>query len=292
MLVNFSSELGDWIQHNLARGCGVDALVDSMVAQRFEPHVARGLATAFWRAHTEGRPQPQEAVSIDDAPQQPYVYETPRLAPGAVIHANDRDVPVLMRLERPMLAVLDGVLSTDECAQLIALARPRLRPSTIVDPVTGEDTVTHNRDSEGMFFKLCETPFIARLDQRISEIMNCPLEHGEGLQVLRYGPQAKNTPHFDFLVPSHAANRASLARSGQRVSTMVIYLNEVADGGETVFPEVGLAVAPKRGNAVYFEYANSRGQVDLASVHAGAPVHQGEKWAVTKWVRERRFVPA
>ena len=294
MLVNFSAELADWIEHNLARGCGVDALVESMVAQRFEPHIARGLAQAFWHAREEGRAPPQEAISIDalDDQPQPYVYETPRLPSGPVIRTFDRDVPVLMRLARPMLAVLDGVLSADECTQLIALARPRLRPSTVVDPVSGQDTVTDNRDSDGMFFQLRETPFIARLDQRISEIMKCPVEHGEGLQVLRYGPQAKNTPHFDFLVPSHAANRASLDRSGQRISTMVIYLNDVASGGETVFPEIGLAVTPKQGHAVYFEYANSLQQVDVASVHAGAPVHAGEKWAITKWMRERRFVPA
>jgi len=172
------------------------------------------------------------------------------------------------------------------------LARGRLCPSTVVDPHSGQDKVAQHRDSEGMFFELCENPFIARLDRRISALMNCPLEHGEGLQVLRYGPQARNTPHFDFLVPSHDANRASLARSGQRISTLVVYLNDVGAGGETVFPEVGLAVTPKRGNAVYFEYANSRRQVDPLSVHAGAPVVQGEKWALTKWMREKPFRPA
>ena len=122
--------------------------------------------------------------------------------------------------------------------------------------------------------------------------MNCPVENGEGLQVLRYGPGAKNTPHFDFLAPSNLKNRESLARSGQRISTMVIYLNDVKSGGETVFPELGLSVSPKKGNAVYFEYANSLRQVDIKSVHAGAPVYEGEKWAVTKWMRERCFKPA
>jgi prolyl 4-hydroxylase len=43
---------------------------------------------------------------------------------------------------------------------------------------------------------------------------------------------------------------------------------------------------------VYFEYCNSRGQVDAESLHAGAPVTAGEKWAVTKWMRQRRFVSA
>ena len=70
----------------------------------------------------------------------------------------------------------------------------------------------------------------------------------------------------------------------------MIYLNTVESGGETVFPEIGLAVSAKKGNAAYFEYGNSLRQVDPKSVHAGAPVYAGEKWAVTKWMRERRFI--
>jgi prolyl 4-hydroxylase len=59
-----------------------------------------------------------------------------------------------------------------------------------------------------------------------------------------------------------------------------------------VFPETGLAVTPRKGSAVYFEYCNSAGQLDALSLHAGSPVHAGEKWVATKWMRQRRFVPA
>jgi len=291
MLVNFSPELGAWIRHNLDRGCAAEDIVSSMIAQKFEPAIARGLVEAFRSARSEGIDPPAGSVVIDSV-QADYYYETPRLAPGPVIRTTDREIPVLLRLEQPVLAVLDGVLSAAECDQLIELARHRLRPSTVVDLLTGEDKIAEYRDSDGMFFELQETPFIAMLDRRISEVMNCPVENGEGLQVLRYGPGAKNTPHFDFLVPANQANRESLARSGQRISTMVIYLNDVMRGGETVFPEAGLSVLPKKGNGVYFEYANSRRQVDPKSAHAGGAVHEGEKWAVTKWMRERRFVPA
>jgi prolyl 4-hydroxylase len=141
-----------------------------------------------------------------------------------------------------------------------------------------------------MFFELCENPFVSKLDRRIAQLMNCPLENGEGLQVLRYGPGGHSSPHFDFLVPSNATNVASLQRSGQRISSLVIYLSDVERGGETVFPEAGLSVAARKGNAVYFEYSNSRGQVDHRSLHAGAPVLSGEKWAMTKWMRARAFV--
>ncbi len=295
VVVNFAPELGVWILHNLDRGCAVDDLVTSMVAQNFEPAMARSLVEVFWRARATGIEPPRDSTLLDPGAAEAlteYQYETPRLAAGPLIHTADRDIPVLLRLEKPVLALLDGVLSADECARLIELSRARLQPSTVVDPITGENRIAEHRDSEGMFFGVEETPFIASLDKRISELMNCPVENGEGLQVLRYGPGAKNMPHFDFLVPSNPANRQSIARSGQRISSLVIYLNDVVSGGETVFPEVGLSVLPKKGNAVYFEYANSLRQVDEKSVHAGAHVHAGEKWIVTKWMRERRFISA
>lgn len=292
--------------HNLDRGCAETDIISTMIEQQFEPAVAQGLVDAFVHARKNGIDPPKESIKIDTAPattappeyQYPqrhypeYQYEVPRIKPGSTIYTSDRNIPVLIRMEKPVLAVLGNVLSEAECDQLIELARHRLQPSTVVDPLTGKNKIAEHRNSYGMFFDLEETPFIAKLDLRISELMNCPIENGEGLQVLHYGPNAKNTPHYDFLVPSNSTNIASLARSGQRVSSLVIYLNDVSAGGETIFPDIGLAVQPKKGNAVYFEYTNSLQQLDHKSLHAGAEVTEGEKWVVTKWMREKRFIAA
>jgi prolyl 4-hydroxylase len=288
--VRLTSELRDWIAHNLNRGCAPAALIDSMISQKFEPQIARGLVAAFVNARAEGAPPPENSVVLDQATAE-YRYEKSSFATGNALYAGDRDIRVLLRLERPVIVLLESVLSNEECAELIELARPRLKPSTVVDPRTGANAVADYRNSEGMFFLPGETALIARLDRRISQLMNGPEENGEGLQVLRYGPGGHTAAHFDFLIPSNPTNEASLQRSGQRVSTLMVYLNDVAQGGETVFPEVGLSVCPRKGNAVYFGYANSWQQVDASSLHAGAPVLEGEKWAVTKWMRARRFVP-
>jgi prolyl 4-hydroxylase len=162
----------------------------------------------------------------------------------------------------------------------------------VVNPTSGANAAVEHRSSEGMFFRLRENSFIAQIDERLAAIMSSPAHNSEGLQVLRYNPGGQYPPHFDFLVPSNSASSQSLARSGQRVSTLIVYLNDVLDGGETVFPEAGLSVVPRRGNGVYFEYTNSRMQVDPRSAHGGAPVVRGEKWIVTKWMRSRRFIPA
>ncbi|MEP6503171.1 MAG: 2OG-Fe(II) oxygenase [Betaproteobacteria bacterium] len=289
MLVKFSPELSAWIAHNLDRGCSAPDLVKAMLAQDFDPAVAAALVNAVVHARSSGLPPPEGEMEIEvDEPG--FHYETPRLAAGPVIRTFDRDVVVALRLQQPALALLQGVLSPAECAQFIALGRDRLRPSTVMDPQTGRDQAVAHRSSEGMFFRPEETPFVAAIERRIAELMNCPLRNGEGLQLLHYHPGAESAPHYDFLTPGSAANDASLARSGQRVSSLVIYLNDVESGGETVFPELGLAVTPRQGHAVHFEYANSRGDVDLKSVHAAAPVQAGEKWVLTKWMREREFV--
>lgn len=291
MLVKISPELSAWITHNLDRGCAAPDLVRAMIEQDFDPAVANALVHAVVHARSAGLPPPEGEVEIEiDEPG--FRYETPRLAAGPMIRTFDRDITVSLRLQQPALALLQDVLSADECAQFIALGRERLRPSTVMDPNSGRDQVAMHRSSDGMFFRPEETPFVAAIERRIAELMNCPLRNGEGFQLLRYHPGAQSAPHFDFLTPGTEANDASLARSGQRVSTLVIYLNDVEAGGETVFPEVGLSVTPRRGHAVHFEYANSRGDVDLKSVHAASPVIAGEKWVLTKWMREREFVSA
>jgi prolyl 4-hydroxylase len=289
--IRFSPDLGAWILRNLDSGATAPALVQAMIDREMMPLAAQAIVDAFVKARTAGQPPPVDSVSLP-GPAPEYVSETPRMARGPLIHTSAHTARVLMRIEQPLIVALAGVLTQDECRQVIELARPRLKPSTVVDPATGQDVVATYRSSMGMFFRLRENALIERLDRRIAEVMGLPMEHGEGFQVLFYPEGAYSAPHFDFLVPSNAANQASIARSGQRVSTLVAYLNDVEAGGETVFPEVGVTVSAQAGHAVYFEYANSLGQVDQRSLHAGSPVLRGEKWVLTKWMRQRRFIAA
>lgn len=297
-VVRFPSALGDWVRRHLDDGVSPDELCHALRERAIAPEAAQAIVDGFVRARHGHAPMPVDQVALPSpaepggTPLPPYRHGEPRLRPGTSIATHDRVVRVTARAAQPLLAVLNGVIDADECEQLIALARPRLRPSTLVDPHTGRDVVSGLRSSFGMFFRRAETPLIARLEQRLAELMNLPVAHAEGLQVLHYPPGAGSAPHYDFLVPSNPANQASIDRSGQRVSTLVTYLNDVSAGGETVFPAVGWAVSPQRGHAVYFEYANAQGQLDHASLHASAAVVQGEKWVATTWMRERQFVSA
>jgi len=287
-VVRFSPDLGRWLVHGLDRGQAPQALVAAMQGQGMNARSAQAIVAAFVDARQRGVQPPADHIEL---PHEAAARPAARLAPGTRIAAHDREIGVHARTGDPVFAALGNVLDAAECQAVIEMARARLKPSTLVDPMSGRDIVSEQRTSWGMFFRLQENELIARLDRRLSVLMNLPLEHGEGLQVLHYPTGAGSEPHHDYLAPTNAANRESVARSGQRVSTLVAYLNDPPEGGQTVFPQLGLAVSPLRGNACYFEYGDDAGRVDARLLHASAPVARGEKWVLTKWMRNRPFVP-
>ncbi|MBS0581867.1 MAG: 2OG-Fe(II) oxygenase [Proteobacteria bacterium] len=276
--VQVPGEWRDWIAHNLARGCDLEMLIADMVRAGFDAHAARNAVLGLAGSDAT-------AAAANHA----YLHETPRLPAGNLIRTPDRDVRVALRLERPAIAFVDNLLDADECDELVRLSAHQLVRSTIVDRSHGGAGVSAGRTSEGMYFPLNADAFIARLDRRIAALMNAPVENGEGLQILHYRTGGEYAPHYDYFPPEDAGSRTHLAQGGQRVASLVIYLNDVEDGGATVFPKLGLTLGPKKGAAVYFEYCNSLGQVDPQTLHGGLPVLRGEKWIATKWMRQRRY---
>ncbi len=203
------------------------------------------------------------------------------------LDAGDRQVQVLMTMAQPRVVVFGSLLSEAECDELIALARPRLMRSETVQTETGGSEVNPVRTSSGMFFGRGENALCARIEARIAHLLAWPLENGEGLQLLHYLPGAEYKPHHDYFDPAKSGTPSILARGGQRVGTLVMYLNAPDKGGSTTFPDVALEVAPIKGNAVFFSY--DRPHPVTRTLHGGAPVIAGEKWVATKWLREGRF---
>jgi prolyl 4-hydroxylase len=191
---------------------------------------------------------------------------------------------VSLSVDAPAIRVLEGLLSTSECEELIGQAKPRLQRSLTVAE-DGQHQADLRRTSLGMFFRIGETPLVERIEQRIAELLQVPLNHGEGLQILHYLPGQEYEPHYDWFDPTQPGFAAVTARGGQRIASVVMYLNTPEEGGGTGFPALGLTVTALRGSAVYFAYEGG----DQASLHAGLPVVRGEKWIATKWLRERPY---
>lgn len=279
------AEWETWLATNVGRGCSMESIIESMLQAGFERHIAQAAVQKAVSGTESDTLQPSTLATPSG-----YTYDPSPVADGNVIHAHDRDVGVLMRCERPQIMVFRDVLSSAECAEIIERSRHRLKRSTIVDPETGREDVIRNRTSEGIWFQRGEDEFIERLDRRIACLMNWPVENGEGLQVLHYNTGGEYRPHFDYFPPTQAGSGAHTASSGQRVATLIVYLNDVPNGGETIFPAAGISVSATQGCALYFRYLNGLRQLDPLTLHGGTPVLTGDKWIMTKWVRERAYI--
>jgi len=233
-------------------------------------------ASALVRALLTGRGQ---AAAVDAAPASFW----PAAFPFADRHEASHDghpVRLLARLEAPAVALLDNVLDAGECEALIAAARPRLSPSRVVDPHSQEHRRDQARTSAGVGLDPAALPWLPRLQARLCWLMGCEVSHAERLQVLHYRAGGRYEAHHDYF-------ERPAADGGQRLATLVVYLEAVQAGGQTGFPQPGLSLSPARGMGVYFAYGNALGQLDPRSLHAGQPVAGGEKWIVTQWVRDR-----
>ncbi len=274
-------ELRAWIIEQATAGHAPEAVLQSMLASGWHEDSAIVALEDVLTGYLDERQQ--------QATLPPPVKVPEPLPQGTrpALRAADRDVQVLASLQAPRVVVFGDLLSAQECDEMIALARARLARSETVQTETGASEVNEARTSQGMFFGRGEFPLIARIEARMAALLGWPVENGEGLQVLRYGPGAEYKPHYDYFDPAHSGTPSILRRGGQRVASLVCYLNTPVQGGATVFPDVQLDVAPVRGNAVFFSY--DRAHPITKTLHGGAPVVEGEKWVATKWLREGRF---
>ncbi|HKX95324.1 MAG TPA: 2OG-Fe(II) oxygenase [Methylibium sp.] len=273
--------LREWIIEQARAGHRPEAVLEAMKSSGWREDVALDALETVLSGML------REHASTPILPPPSAVPEPPLAGSPATLWAHDREVRVVMAMHEPRVVVFSGLLDDAECDEMIALASQRLARSHTVDTATGDSEVNVARTSDGMFFNRGEFAVCQRLEARIAALVNWPLENGEGLQVLRYRPGAEYKPHYDYFDPAQAGTPRILERGGQRVGTVIVYLNTPLRGGGTTFPDVKLEVAPVRGNAVFFSY--DRPHPVTRSLHGGAPVLEGEKWITTKWLRERAF---
>lgn len=177
-------------------------------------------------------------------------------------------------------------LSAEECLYIQCLGAPQLRPSVSVDP-NGRMQRNRIRTSHDFLFPpSSETVALKLLQRRMAAFAGLPLKNAEALVLLRYAPGQEYLPHRDYLPPSHFT-AVKDGGSGQRLRTVITYLNTPEAGGDTAFPLLDTQVPAVRGQIVRFDNIQPDRQLNAQSLHAGTPVKQGLKWICTLWMREQ-----
>jgi len=237
----------------------------------------------------------RELEEIESAPH--VALESPFAASSSSSVKTTALDPTRIRtisLNQPRAFLYEGFLTDDECDHILELSRGRLRKSGVVDAATGGSTVSDIRTSTGTFINRGQDDVIMEIEKRIERWSHVPRVNGEPLQVLRYEPGQEYRSHFDYFFHDGG-------KKNNRIATVLLYLSDVEEGGETVFPNTdapanrnvseysacgagGRAVKARKGDALLFWSMKPGGELDSGSSHAGCPVIKGEKWTATKWM--------
>ena len=269
------------------------------------------------REASSSRPPPPARVSGGADPSDPSPPSPPASSQHDAskldtdgIGANDPNVEKLS--DSPRAFLYRGFLTPEECAHIISVGEPHLHRSTVVgnDDRAGEDAGLTNdvRTSFGMFLPKAYDDVVSRIERRVEAFSGLSYDNQEQLQLLRYMNGQQYKDHLDGLASPNG---------GRRIATVLMFLHEPEEGGETSFPMAkpseahaarlraaresgtlgdcawrdgrGMAVTPRLGDAILFFSFARDGRSDPASMHASCPTVRGVKWTATKWIHERAF---
>jgi prolyl 4-hydroxylase len=218
--------------------------------------------------------------------------------PRPVIDAPRADPPRPAGAEAEILAwsprvfLYRGLVSAEERAHLIGLARPFLRPAMVLDRRTGERSIDEARRAHtARLMDPLRDLVVWNLERRLAALALLPPSNAEPFTIIRYGPGDEYRPHADYYDPADPGSRTGLDQGGQRVATFLLYLNRPAGGGATSFPGAGVSVPAEPGAGLLFFNCRPDGAPDPSTLHAGEPVTAGEKWLASRWIRAGRFRP-
>lgn len=252
-----AASLGDEASAAIAR-----AFIAGGVGGPADWHKAMGLLRAATSSDAAAR------VQLD-------VIKNMRLTPDG---GPDGTLESTSLCDSPEARLFPAFLSREECDFLIRSAQPKLQASVVVDPYSGREIPNPIRTSRGAGFPFVEeNPAIHALNRRIAAASGTDVRAGEPLQVLSYAPGQQYREHSDAL--------PNVAPGQQRVITFLVYLDEDYEGGETVFPKLGLKVRGRTGDGLLFRNAADDGTPDPRAIHAGLPVTRGVKHLASRWIR-------
>lgn len=200
---------------------------------------------------------------------------------GLAIAPEDIFVPNGLPLESTEIdiRVVDGFLTAEECEKIIDRIKPKLRPSSVAD----YEVNTNVRTSRTCDLGIIDDPFIKDIDARICKLIGIHPAYSEVLQGQYYEVGQEFKAHTDYFETYEFGQHCS--EYGQRTFTVMVYLNDVEQGGETRFKRVDAEYKPTVGKAVIWNSLNPDGTPNPHSLHQAKPVEKGFKAVVTKWFR-------
>lgn len=216
---------------------------------------------------------------------------------------------------------IDNALTPEECDYIINYSRPKLSKSKVMSLDKNNkyiDIEDNNvRTSKQTWLQNDNFKYII---DKVTNLVNNNNNNNnykvksnqfENIQVVRYEPTQEYKQHYDICHPKQGAKEHLRTcqedynkYNSVRYATVLFYLNDGFEGGETYFPRLNKKIKPKKGKALVFfncninKDTNKNGLCDVIynSEHAGLPViksnknnSSNEKWIANVWIRTKEI---
>jgi prolyl 4-hydroxylase len=270
-----------WLRLNFERGCAADDLFHRAARRDFDPDdISRELGGY--------RPEPATTATATSEPES--ATPGPGAATGepwfSLYHApltKPENSPRAWRLDTDLAQVYEipGLLTDAECDAMIEVIDGSLRKST-----TTRGPADY-RTSRTCGLRRAAPETIADIDQRLASLIGCDVAFSEPMQGQRYDPGEYFKGHTDWFASGTKEYGTYTKTGGQRTWTVMIYLNDVEEGGETRFESIGRDFKPAKGLGVAWNNLGLDGAGNRATFHEAMPVTRGRKYIIIKWFRER-----
>ena len=190
--------------------------------------------------------------------------------------------------DSPSIVICHDLLTPEECKEIIdTVPLGEYERATGFNEKTSASIVTEHRSN----ITYIDRPFrLAHVQQRLTKFIESELEgnsvYKKGcietpLQLQRYAVGQQYKAHIDFF------NGPGQPKSFDvdRIASVILYLNDDFEGGETFFTALNIDVKPKAGMALFFRYDYNELLDNMNTFHAGMPVSDGVKYIVTTFIR-------
>lgn len=180
--------------------------------------------------------------------------------------------------------IYEKIISEDDANYMIKKSESLFTPSTIL---SGEDT---NIRKSQTYWLSKHDEVGKKIVQKVCEIVYMPFENAEDIQIVKYEPGGFYKEHHDACCDKTDDCVDFCKDSGQRMATMVIYLNDNFEGGSTKFQNLNKEYKPTKTSGILFRpLATNTNKCHPLALHSGTPVISGIKYIANVWIREKKF---
>ncbi|MEM7194464.1 MAG: 2OG-Fe(II) oxygenase [Pseudomonadota bacterium] len=263
---HFPADWINWVHHNLEIKADKDSMHDTMVSSGFPSERVCDLLQ-----HTPTRP-----FLVQNHPDKEQITPKTDLTTKGLTPYESEYVEMY---------TCSQFLTAAECKEIEALTVDKFTRSRVV----GVDGADQRRTSHSatLIADFDDMNLAARIQQRISEIVDLDLAHLEQLQSQRYETAEFYQPHYDYFsneFPTYQDPRG-VVRKGQRLWSCIVYLRDAEKCSGTQFNRLNIEMTPNQGDMFIWRNLYPTGKPNPYTMHQGLPVGEKTKFILTQWVR-------